>query len=315
MERRQATDAEREASHWIARLEAADVTLEDHQRFRAWLNAVPENRAAHEAVSRSWDQLDALKLLPSQSFATPNRPLSRRALLFGAGGAAAIASAALLVWGLTPQTTFAATYTTQIGGRETATLADGSQIELNADTSLRVSFTKEMRSAHLDRGEALFTITDDGRPFEVQTPFGNVRARGTIFLIRIGVNAARASVLEGSVSGHSSDSAPGQASANQELVLTRNTVASRPIEVGSAAQRLAWRNHMLAFDGDTLAEAALDVERQTGIRFTFATADVAALRVGGYIDGRDANSFARLIETNLRLPVRRESERAFIVGE
>jgi len=315
MSERRLTDAELEASRWIARLEASDVTLDDHQRFRVWLDASPENRAAHESVSRSWDKLDALKFLPNEPAAAPRRPLSRRALLVGAGGTAAVvAGAAAVGWVMTPATTFAATYETQIGGRETATLADGSQIDLNADTRLRVVFTETTRTAHLDRGEALFTVSDDRRPFEVQTPFGRIIAEGTTFLVRLGAESARTSVFEGSVTAQPSGRGLTAASANQEVVLTQNAVTLNPAEVERAAQRLAWREHMLAFDGDTLAEAALDVERQTGVRFTFATPEVAALRVGGYIDGRDASAFAHLIETNLGLSVRRESVRAYVVS-
>lgn len=316
MSERRLTDAELEASRWIARLEASDVTLEDHQRFRAWLDAAPDNRSAHEAVSRSWDKLDALKLLPPEPATALRRPLSRRALLVGTGSTAAvIAGAATVAWVLTPATTFAATYVTEIGGRDTATLTDGSQIDLNADTRLRVVFTGAMRTAHLERGEALFTVSEDARPFEVQTPFGGIRAQGTIFVVRLGADSARASVIEGSITGQAPRLPSADASANQELVLRRDAVTLNPVQAARAAHRLAWRDHMLAFDGDALAEAALDVERQTGVRFVFATPEVATLRVGGYIDGRDAGAFAQLIETNLGLSTRRQSDGSLMVSD
>jgi ferric-dicitrate binding protein FerR (iron transport regulator) len=91
--------AEIEASRWIARLEAEDVSLKDHQRFRVWLAKSPGNRIAYEALARTWDKLDALAYLdaPPPAAATrasrPSRP-SRRLLLLGGGGAVAAAATA-----------------------------------------------------------------------------------------------------------------------------------------------------------------------------------------------------------------------------
>src|SRR4051812_46617200 len=45
---------EQEASEWIARLEAEDVTPEDRVRFAAWLRANPQNSRDFEDVSATW---------------------------------------------------------------------------------------------------------------------------------------------------------------------------------------------------------------------------------------------------------------------
>src|SRR3954452_4628401 len=45
---------EQEASEWIARLEAEDVTPEDRVRFAAWLRANPQNSQAFDDVSATW---------------------------------------------------------------------------------------------------------------------------------------------------------------------------------------------------------------------------------------------------------------------
>ncbi|MBL8544314.1 MAG: FecR domain-containing protein [Hyphomonadaceae bacterium] len=309
------TSAELEASRWIARLEAADVTLEDHQRFRAWLEAAPENRPAYQAVAASFDRLDKLKLLtPKPATSLPRPTLSRRALFVGGAGAAAVAGAgALGLWTLTPATTFAATYETPIGGRQHATLSDGSGIELNADTRLRAAFTGQARTLHLERGEALFTVAADPRPFIVRTRFGALTAQGTVFLVKLTGAAARVSVLAGHVTGEHAASASGQASVHQELVLSAHGVAQHNLSAERTSQRLAWRTHMLAFDGETLAEAAADVEAQTGIRFRFADPAIAALRVGGYIDARDARAFITLLETNLGLSARRQGDGSILL--
>ena len=55
----------------------------------------------------------------------------------------------------------AQTFATPVGGHETIILADGSQIELNTDTVVRVSETRGERDVALEKGEALFRIKHD----------------------------------------------------------------------------------------------------------------------------------------------------------
>lgn len=311
MSERRLTDAELEASRWIARLEASDVTLEDHQRFRAWLDAAPENRAAHEAVSRSWDKLDGLKLLGPEvasdvSAALAKSPSRRRLLLAGGAGAGIVAASAIGLWIATPATTFAATYNTPVGGRERATLQDGSEIELNALTSVAAAYTERARIVTLQRGEALFTVVTDQRPFRINTEFGPINAASPgAYLVKALDGVVRVSVISGSIETRSVDS---PLVAGNEARLHNGGARLEPLPSENAARRLAWRDHMLAFDGETLAEAAADVEAQTGVRFRFASAAIADLRVGGYIDGRDAEAFLTLVEANLGLSAQRAED-------
>lgn len=311
MSERRLTDAELEASRWISRLEASDVTLEDHQRFRQWLAASEENRIAHEALSRTWDKLDALKLLAPEFPVTARprrRTLSRRVLL--AGGGAVVGAGALSFWALTPATTFAASYRTPVGGRETAELQDGSSVALNADTELRVAFTAERRRATLSRGEALFTVAEDPRGFEVRTPFGAVLAEAGVFSVKVGPDFVRTSVFAGRVSSREAADIVG---VSQELVLSREAASVAPLSEERASQRLAWREHRLAFAGESLREAAADVSAQTGMRFVFANSELEALRVGGYIDARDGEAFLSLLENNLGVEVRRRADGSIIL--
>ena len=60
------------------------------------------------------------------------------------------------------------TYSTGIGVRETIALPDGSQIELNTDTSVRLAEDGLHRHVTLDRGEAFFQVKHDAtHPFVV----------------------------------------------------------------------------------------------------------------------------------------------------
>lgn len=317
MRERRLTDAELEASRWIARLEASDVTLEDHKRFRAWLEASPENRVAHAAVSRSWDRMDGLKLLRSELASepapAPAKPLSRRWLIAAGAGASVVAASAAGIWIATPATTFAATYDTPVGGREIARLQDGSEIELNAMTSVEAAYTARARNVTLRRGEALFNVVTDERPFRIHTEFGAIHAAspGT-YLVKALLDGVRVSVISGSVE---SRSVRAPLIAGNEATLSNGSAGLEALPPEGAARRLAWRERMLAFDGERLAEAAVEVEAQTGVPFRFASAAIADLRVGGYINGRDAEAFVALVEANLGLSAYRLDDGSVVFAD
>src|SRR5688572_32627171 len=86
--------------------------------------------------------------------------------------------------------------------RGSRTLADGTRVELNANTSLRFENTRTQRLVQLASGEAHFIVTkDESRPFIVQTPAGSVRVTGTTFNVRSDParNTFEVTVVEGSV--------------------------------------------------------------------------------------------------------------------
>lgn len=298
MSERRLTGAELEASRWIARLEASDVSLRDHDNFRIWLDASPANRAAYEAVNRTWDKLDALRSFASESTKRQTPTTSRRALLLGAGTLATTAGAAVFWWS---RPTYAATFETTVAGRQSATLQDGSAIELNGNTSIATAFTHSSRRARIRRGEALFNLTsDDPRPFTIETPFGPLTTEGGSVLVDITTNRARALVLEGSLHSDSST-----ASEREELIIGETGSHVRRLTAASPERRLAWRTGMLAFDGETLAEATAAVARQTDVTFRFSRPELAELQIGGYIRASDLDSFVALLEANLGLTVTR----------
>ena len=312
------SDAELEASRWIARLEAEDVSLQDHQRFRVWLAKSPGNRVAYEGLARTWDKLDALAYLEAAPPTAPPR-LSRRWILFGGAGAVAAAAAGIVVVPVLVEDANATPYTTRVGERRSFDLADGSTAELNADSVLRVTMSARERRAHLTRGEVLFNVAHDAaRPFLVKTKFGEVRAQGTSFLVKLGADSARVTVLAGALQAARPNAPPSTAAvtagANEEIILGASAPGTTPIAAQTLTRRLAWRSGMLAFDGDTLADAALEIERQTGVHFEFADPTTANLRIGGYISATDVDAFVALIEGNLGLRVTRRGNTALVTA-
>lgn len=305
-ERAQSSDAELEASRWIARLEAENVTLSDHKRFRRWLAAAPSNRGAYEAVSRTWDKLDALRFLEAAPEAAPRN--SRRQLLIAAS---AVVTAGVAGAIFVPTLLDAHAYETGYGERTSISLPDGSTSELGAGSRMELRFTEAERRIRLIRGEAYFDVAHDpARPFLVDTPFGTARVHGTAFVVRIGADGARTTVLRGVVEGLPIDhSTSVMARANDEISFGAGSPTSATLAPQVLERRLAWRDGMLAFDGETLRDAALEVERQTGIGTVFADPSIAETRIGGYISATDIDAFVTLLEQNLELRVARRDRK------
>jgi transmembrane sensor len=305
------TRAEREASEWIALLDDADATLKDHQRFRKWLAASAENRIAYEAVSRTWDRLDALKRLENIDIpqARPRR-LDRRFVLVGGVAAASIAGLAAISL-LRPQSPLGVVHETATGERATFTLNDGSTLVLNARSRARVVYSENQRLALLDKGEALFDVArDPDRPFVVETAFGSIRVLGTSFVVKVREASVRATVLRGLVEARAANGAARrrvEARASEEVVLARGAVHSESVTPETVAHRTAWRQGMLAFDGETLLEACADVERQTGVRFAFSDKAIGELRLGGVIHADDSEAFTDLLR-NLGIAAERRAD-------
>lgn len=92
------------------------------------------------------------------------------------------------------------TYTTAIGEQRSITLADGSTVELNSRSKIRVAYHDRERDIQLLNGQALFHVAKDRtRPFIVHTNTTNVRAVGTQFDVYQKNNATVVTVVEGIV--------------------------------------------------------------------------------------------------------------------
>src|SRR6185437_5563394 len=104
-------------------------------------------------------------------------------------------ASAFYIWQPKPRT-----YATATGERETLSLSDGTQIELNTDTRLRILATGAERQVWLEKGEAYFEVTHDPRrPFTVWAGNKRVIDIGTKFVMRKEAAKLELSVIEGRV--------------------------------------------------------------------------------------------------------------------
>ncbi|MFO1016706.1 MAG: FecR domain-containing protein [Hyphomonadaceae bacterium] len=324
-DRQTLTRAEREASGWIVRIKAHDATERDRRDFQAWLDSDPDHPKAYAKLERTWGAVQSLQHLKGRAAAndTAPKPPSWRTPALALAASALLAIGAL-AWFVQqqPATITAQQVQTAPGELRTITLADGSTIELSGGSEVSVEVTDSERRVELTSGYALFDVTHDpAKPFVVHTPRGDIRVLGTSFVIRVTDTQVRTTVLRGSVSGAApragllsvlGSSEPVTATVNEEIVLDEDGAQVIPIAAEIIPRRLAWQEHMLAFDGETLNEAIAEVSRQTGWSFELEDPALGRMRVGGYV-AADPEAFIGLMSSSLNLKARRVGDRRIVL--
>lgn len=91
-------------------------------------------------------------------------------------------------------------YRTRVAEQRSIELPDHSRVALDADTRLRVRFSKESRIVQLLQGQAQFSVAkDSARPFKVEAGDHTVVAVGTVFTVEYVDRAMHVAMLEGKV--------------------------------------------------------------------------------------------------------------------
>lgn len=118
----------------------------------------------------------------------------------------AIAASILVILGgtLTMLEFSAPVYTTAFGEQRSIQFEDGSTVELNSRSKIRVKYSKQERDVELIEGQALFHVAHDtSRPFIVAVGATRVRAVGTQFDVYKKSNGTVVTVVEGRVAVYS----------------------------------------------------------------------------------------------------------------
>ena len=95
-------------------------------------------------------------------------------------------------------------YTTALGEQRSIQFQDGSTVDLNSRSKIRVRYSKQERAVELIEGQALFHVAHDtSRPFIVAVGATRVRAVGTQFDVYKKSNGTVVTVVEGRVAVYS----------------------------------------------------------------------------------------------------------------
>lgn len=291
-----AESIDQEASRWLASRDSGARSAELDGAFQQWLDADIRHRVAYLKIEAAWQRGDRLRELrpldrtvDADLLAPPRRHWSL-ALAASVVIVLAIAGA----WFARTQLGWQR-YETRVGSLSRIVLEDGSVVDLNTDSDIRVHIGSERREIRLLRGEGRFQVAhDNSRPFVVSAASAAVRAVGTEFSVRLhGTAQVDVLVSEGTVaidSGRVAHSPP--VHAGEAAVVLPDRVSVSRIDPQLLQRRLAWTDGQLQFRGETLAEAVAEFNRYNRRQLKLADPSLAQLRVGGNFDATDPESFA-----------------------
>jgi transmembrane sensor len=206
-------------------------------------------------------------------------------------------------------------YATEAGEGRTVTLADGSRIELNGRTRLRVSYSDHERDIALLEGQALFQVAKDkSRPFIVNTGTAQVRAVGTAFDVHKEGAETTVTVLEGTVSVLSMTRAPAESStttggAAPDLFVTAGEQAvvtpegSRKPHAANVAAVTAWTRGQLEFDETPLTQVAEEFNRSSPRPLVLDSVSAGKVRISGVYSSVDPASLILFLRNQPDLAV------------
>jgi transmembrane sensor len=322
-----------EASAWFIEFRAGDVNGDARLQFIEWLRRSPEHIHAYLEVSGVWAELptsdpegkidivsliararneaDVIALTPDSSrpsnIGPPAEPRMlrhrpRRAVL-AAAALAILASVTAIVWSVID---VGGSYSTGIGEQRTLQLSDGSTIELNARSKVRINFSERQREVSLLEGQALFRVAKDSRrPFVVRAGDAEVRAVGTEFDVYRKQSATVVTVVEGRVETYDGSSSSGATaivlSAGEQLTVLPH-VLTRPTRTDTVVAT-AWVQKRLIFEETPLRDVAEEFNRYNRRPLTIDDRELQNVKISGVYSSTDPASLINFLRNQSSIQV------------
>lgn len=202
------------------------------------------------------------------------------------------------------------------GQRINLTLPDGTDVWLNARTTIRYpfSFNQEKREVFVD-GEAYFDVLKDKRkPFIVQTPKYHLEVLGTAFNVEdySGKDDFETMLFNGSVKIISKDSMP------QTVTLTPTYKAyvengRLTVEHVDDYNVYRWREGLICFKDESFADIMSDFEKYYGLTIQIENEQVKKQHYSGKFRQTDGVDYAlRVLQKDIRFSYKRDDENNII---
>lgn len=321
---RSAEEINEQAALWILRSEESDWTANQQAELETWLNESFHHRAAYLRLREGWHAADRLGTFapePDRFHSVWANRLYRHAPYWAfAASLLTVLFGGAMLWlfftaisAVPPVSTIhqialepTQTFVTQVGGRAIVPLADGSQIELNTDSAVRVRIGERQREVWLDRGEVYFEVAHRiNVPFVVHSGPRMLTVLGTRFVVRRDPQKLTVAVVAGRVKIEDAGSRAGSA------VLTAGNIAiarrvSTLLETNAqdkVASLLAWRDGMLKFSNTKLSDVVAEFNRYHTRQIIVVDSPTANIRIGGAFRLSEVDLFLRLLHDAYDLDV------------
>lgn len=185
------------------------------------------------------------------------------------------------------------------------TLEDGTAVLINSGSHLRIEHRLRSRQLELVRGEALFTVVHDDKPFSVRSQGVTVKDIGTVFDVRSDERGVLVGVIEGAVEVSNHDSGPQRLVAGEQVHTSAQTTGTvQPLRLDTLT---AWQHGKLRFDGTPLSEVVADLQHYRQAPIRVADAHAAQLRLSGEFDSASVEALIGLLPSILPVQVQRDA--------
>lgn len=337
------TEEERydEASLWIERL-SEGLTQEEETELQMWLSEDAANHAVLEKMARLWDKMDSLGRLSAlvpQPATRAKRTGSLSVINVALAASVAFVFTLLFFWNTAPDSAVSTEiahrpveifFETAIGEQQVYKLEDGTKITLNTGSRIGVRFSHDARLLHLESGEVHVEVAKDAqRPLSVLVGGHIVQAIGTAFNIELKPGREIELVVTEGTVRVGEQFKPNETglkdaeivlprsatvlTAGQQLVTGDEVEVAQPISSDDIQVKLSWREGNLIFRGESLAEAAQEVERYTGVEFVFVDENLKQVRVSGFFKAGDVEGMLAVLKENFDIEFQRETDKRVLL--
>lgn len=304
-------EAMEQAARWFSTLHSGEASAADHRRWKAWLDADADARAAWAFVERVSQRFAPLQSMPAPRLAADayHQARMRTGRRHTLRGLAALTGTGLLAWGVWGRTelprhmaAWGADHRTATGEMREILMADGSRVWLNTASAFDLHYSGTLRRLQLLAGEMLVqTAADPLRPLVVDTPQGRLQALGTRFTTRLEGDHSLLAVYEGAVRIQPLDSAAATiVGTGQQARFDTRSVS--PITNADPA-RQAWARGVLLANDIPLSDLVAELRRYRSGHLALAP-QVAGLRVLGSYPLRDTDATLAMLQTVLPIQIR-----------
>lgn len=205
---------------------------------------------------------------------------------------------------------------TEKGQQINLTLADGSRVQLNADSKIKLpkTFQSDIREVFL-QGEAFFDIErDPSKPFLIHSAGAVVRVLGTSLAVRAYPEdeQVRVVVKEGRVSLGADDKEIPDTTILVTSELGRYSLSDKKIEkqqVEDLDLYLAWTERFLKFREASMVEVGRQLERQYDVAVAFEDSGIQSMKLTALLKSRSIRNVLDVITASLNISYRLEDNR------
>ncbi len=346
------TRLESEAWDWIIRLDADDELNErEKSQLTHWLARSPAHVEQIRKLNEFWgNQVLAELLQPAKKMEQTKSKTNTNWFnpVYGFSFAIMLAiSGGLFYWFQLAQIpVYSNSYVTAYGQHQKIKLADGSTVNLNSNSQLKVAYSEGARDLWLVKGEAHFSVVkDQSRPFNVYAANGRVQAVGTAFTVDLAsqsnlnvlvtegqialslarpennqlnldqvfstndltVHSAYSGLMQDVAFMSAGDFVGFDSSMDIETVKHDLTHSIKSLTAQAIEAKQAWQQGELVFTGQSLKEVVVLLQRYSPLQIEIADPELEDLQIGGRFEINNIESLFKNLEANFNIEVQKSA--------